>query len=114
MLGLGAVLTQFDDDRKEFVVAFASRSNNVAESKYGLYEGEFLAAVWVVAHFRCYLFGNPFTLITNHQPLKWLMENDKLTRNLARWALILQEYEFRVVHRAGPLNQDADGLSHNP
>jgi hypothetical protein len=67
-----------------------------------------------VARFRCYLFGNPFTLITDHQPLKWLMEDDKLTRKLARWALILQEYEFTVVHRAGQLTQDADGLSHNP
>ncbi len=114
MLGLGAVLTQSDDEGKEFVVAFASRSNNAVEAKYGSYEGECLAAVWVVAHFRCYLFGNPFTLITDHQPLKWLMENDKLTGKLARWALILQEYEFTMVHRACQLNQDADGLSRNP
>ncbi len=114
MLGLGAVLTQFDDEGKEFVVAFASRSNNATEAKYGSYEGESLAAVWAVAHFRCYLFGNPFTLITDHQPLKWLMENDKLTGKLARWALILQEYEFTVVHWADRLNQDADGLSRNP
>ncbi|CAM6082514.1 unnamed protein product [Calypogeia fissa] len=113
-LGLGAVLTQFDDEGKEFVVAYASRSNNNAEAKYGSYEGESLAVVWVVAHFRCYLFGNPFTLITDHQPLKWLMESDKLTGKLAKWALILQEYEFTVVHRAGRLNQDADGLSRNP
>jgi hypothetical protein len=35
MLWLGAVLIQFDDDKKEFVVAFASHFNNAAESKYG-------------------------------------------------------------------------------
>jgi hypothetical protein len=57
MLGLGAVLTQCDDEGKEFVVAYASRSNNVTKSRYNLYEGECLAMVWVVAHFRCYLFG---------------------------------------------------------
>ena len=84
MLGLGAMLTQFDDDGKEFVVAFASRSNNTAEAKYGSYKEECLAAVWAEAHFRCYLFGNPFTLIMDHQTLKWLMENDKLTGKLAR------------------------------
>ncbi len=33
MLGLGAVLTQCDDEGKEFVVAYASRSNNVSESR---------------------------------------------------------------------------------
>ncbi len=94
MLGLGAVLTQCDDEGKEFVMAYASRSNNATESRYSSYEGECLATVWVVAHFKCYLFGTQFTLVTNHQPLKWLMEFDKLIGKVARWALILQEYDF--------------------
>jgi hypothetical protein len=89
MLGLGAVLTQCDDKRKEFVVVYASRLNNVAESRYSFYKGECLAMVWAVTHFRCYLFGTQFTLVTDHQPLKWLMEFDKLTGKLAWWALIL-------------------------
>ena len=42
------------------------------------------------------------------------MESDKLTSKLARWALLLQEYDFEVVHRAGITNMDADGLSRNP
>jgi hypothetical protein len=40
-------------------------------------------------------------LYTNHQPIKWLMTNDKLTGKLARWALILQEYEFKVIYWPG-------------
>jgi hypothetical protein len=52
--------------------------------------------------------------VTDHQPLKWLMESDKLTGKLARWALMLMEYDFKVVHRAGLVNMDADGLSRNP
>ena len=114
MLGLGAVLTQKDDDGKEYVIAYASRSNNDVEAKYSSYEGECLAVVWVVAHFRPYLYGQSFTLVTNHQPLKWLMESGKLTGKLARWALLLQEYDFEVVHKVGVKNLDADGLSHNP
>ncbi len=114
ILGLGAVLTQYDDEGKEFVVAYVSHSNNAAKSRYSSYEGECLATVWVVAHFRCYLFGTQFTLVIDHQPLKWLMESDKLTGKLARWALILQEYDFQVVHRPRVTNLDADGLSRNP
>ncbi len=57
MLELGAVLTQCDDEGKEFVVDYVNRSNNAVESRYSSYEGECLAAVWVVPHFRCYLFG---------------------------------------------------------
>jgi hypothetical protein len=66
MLGLGAMLTKCDDEGKEFVVAYASRLNNVTKSRYNSYEGECLALVWVVAHFKCYLFGTQFTFVTNH------------------------------------------------
>jgi hypothetical protein len=41
------------------------------------------------------------------------MEFDKLTRKLAQWAFILQEYDFQVVHRPRVVNLDVDGLSRN-
>ena len=41
------------------------------------------------------------------------MESDKLTGKFARWALLLQEYDFEVVHCVGITNQDVDGLSRN-
>jgi hypothetical protein len=107
------MLTQMDDDGKEFVIAYASRSNNNAEAQYSSYEEECLAAIWTIVHFQCYLYGNEFLLVTDHQPLKWLMESDKLTGKLAWWALMLMEYDFKVVHRAGLVNMDADGLSRN-
>jgi hypothetical protein len=47
-LGIGAVLTQMDDDGKEFVIAYASRSNNNVEAQYSSYEGEYLAAIWAI------------------------------------------------------------------
>ncbi len=71
------------------MLAYASHLNNVAKSRYSSYEGECLARVWVVAHFKCYLFGTQFTLVIDHQPLKWLMESNKFTGKLAQWALIL-------------------------
>ena len=46
--------------------------------------------------------------MTDHQPLKWLMESDKLTGKLAKWALLLHEYDFEVVHNAVIKNLDAD------
>jgi hypothetical protein len=112
MFRLGALLTQCDEG-KEFVVAYANRSNNATESRYSLYKEECLAPMWAVAHFRCYLFGTQFTLVTDHQPLKWLMESNKLMGKLASWALILQEYDFQVVHRLGVANLDANGLNRN-
>jgi hypothetical protein len=110
-LGISAILGQLDEEGKEYVIAYASRSNNKAESNYSSYEGECLAIVWVVIHFRPYLYGTNFTLYTDHQPIKWLMTNDKLTGKLARWALILQEYEFKVIHRPGITHQNTDTMS---
>ena len=79
-----------------------------------MYERECLATVWAIAHFRCHLYGNEFLLVTDHQPFKWLMESDKLTRKFARWALMLQQYDFKVVHQSWLVNMDVDGLSRNP
>jgi len=95
-------------------VAYVSRSNNATKSRYSLYEGECFVAVWVITHFKCYLFGTHFTLVNDHQSLKWLMESNKLTGKLTWWALILQEYDFQVVHRPKVANLNADGLSRNP
>ena len=104
---------QMDDDEKEFVIAYASQSNNNIEAQYSLYKREYLAAIWAFAHFLCYLYGNNFLLVTDHQPLKWLMESDKFMGKLVQWALMLMEYDFKVVHRMGLVNMDVDGLNHN-
>ncbi len=101
VLSIGAILGQLDEEDKECVIAYASWSNNKVESNYSSYEGECLVVVWAIIHFRPYLYGTEFTLYIDHQPIKWLMTNDKLTSKLACWALILQEYEFKVIHRPG-------------
>jgi hypothetical protein len=53
-------------------------------------------------------------LLTDHEPLKWLMTNEKLTGMHARWAYILSEYDFEIKNRPGKRSGDADGLSQNP
>lgn len=113
-LGLGAVLAQVDAAGYERVIVYASRSNNRAKANYSSYEGECLAVVWAVSHFRPYLYGRCFTLLTDHQPLKWVMTNNKLSGKLARWAMLLQEYDFEVVHKSGLCHQKADALSRSP
>jgi hypothetical protein len=110
-LGIGVIFGQFDEEGKEYVIAYASQSNNKAENNYSSYEGECLDVVWVIIHLRPYLYGTKFTLYTDHQPIKWLMTNDKLIDKLARWVLILQEYEFKVIHRPGITHQNANTMS---
>jgi len=98
---IGVIIGQLDEKGKEYVIAYASQSNNKVKINYFSYKGECLVVVWVVIHFRPYFYGTKFTLYTNHQPIKWLMTNDKLDGKLVHWALILQDYEFKVIHRLG-------------
>ena len=60
------------------------------EKNYGSVEDEYLPVLWAASHFRSYLFENSFTLITDHEPLKWIMTTQKLTGKLARWGLLMR------------------------
>jgi hypothetical protein len=42
------------------------------------------------------------------------MELDWLASKLVKWALILQEYDFDIFHKASRFNWNVDGLSWNP
>ena len=78
-------------------------------------ERECLAAVWTITdQFHCYLYGAKFIVRTDNQPLSWLRSLTKPTPRIARWILILQEYEFEIVHKPGTSNLNADALSRLP
>ncbi|PNH01078.1 Retrovirus-related Pol polyprotein from transposon [Tetrabaena socialis] len=113
-VGVSGVLGQQDDNGSEYMCACVSRSLNVHERNYISYKGEMLAAGWAMKTLRPYLHGRQFTLVTDHAPLLWLMENRDLTGQYARWALIMQEYNFDVAHRPGALHFNADVLSRSP
>ena len=50
--GLGAVLSQTQNDGKLHPLAFASRALSHCEMNYGITELETLTVVWVMLHFR--------------------------------------------------------------
>lgn len=68
------------------------------EQRYSETEQEALESVWGVEHFRLYLFGAPFILITDHKPLQ-LIYNNFLSRpptRIERWLLRLTQYNLQV------------------
>jgi hypothetical protein len=88
-LSISDILGQLDEEGKEYVITYASQSNNKAKSNYSSCEGECLVVVWAIIHSRSYLYGINFILYTDHRLIKWLMTNNKLTGKLAYWVLIL-------------------------
>jgi len=67
-----------------------------------------------MGHPTYYLEGYSFTVITDHQALRWLQKLESPTGRLGRWVFELQQYDFDVKYRRGVLNRVADALSRHP
>ncbi|KAI8490455.1 hypothetical protein Bbelb_317230 [Branchiostoma belcheri] len=115
--GIGAVLTQEHGTTRR-VVAYASKTLSRSQRRWSTYDQEFWAAVWAVRHFRPYLYGHNFTLLTDHRPLLSCREvplGDGMAQGRrTRWAIELSTYQFTIKYRPGPTNTDADALSRRP
>ena len=115
-VGLGAILTQIDaDGDRRYVVAYASKSCDDVESRYSQIEREALAVRWGIEHYHLYLYGAPFTVVTDHKPLVSVFSNvlAKPSPRIERWCLRLQQYTFRTEYRPGA-NNPADYMSRHP
>ena len=108
---LGAVIFQETDEGFEYPVAFYSEKFTKSEKNLSVTEKECLACIRSVERFRAYVELVPFTVITDHSSLKWLMSLKDLSGKLARWSLRLQAFDFDIVHRKGSENIVADTLS---
>ena len=109
--GIGAVLSQLQENGSECVVAYASRVLSKQERNYCVTRRELLAVVAFLQHFRQYLLGTPFTIRTDHSALTWLQNFKQPEGQLARWLEQLQEFEFTIIHRPGKAHCNADALS---
>ncbi|KAK9712801.1 RNase H-like domain found in reverse transcriptase [Popillia japonica] len=108
------VLYQKDTDCFLHPVAFISRTLTPNERKYPITELECLAAMWATEYFRTYLWGQKFTIVTDHHSLCYLRSMKSPNRRLLRWSLKLMEYSYVVVHQKGTTNKVADALSRYP
>ena len=109
-IGIGAVLSQ-DINGTDKPIAFYSRRLKPAEARYSVTEQECLGVVEAVRHFRVYLSGRPFRVVTYHRSLVYLHAMKDENGRLTRWALALQPYLFEVQHRPGVKHYNVDGLS---
>lgn len=105
-LGIGAVLSQ-----NSRPVAFFSEKLSGARVRYSTYDVEFYAIVQSIRHWRHYLVHKDFVLFTDHDALKHLDSQIKVSSRHAGWIAYLQQFTFTIKHKAGKLNRVADALS---
>ena len=107
--GIGAVLHQEEDGVKH-VIAYASRGLSRSEKNYPIHE--FLALKWAVTEkFHDYLYGGEFTVMTDNNPLTYVLSSAKLDATGHRWVAQLANYRFNLKYCTGMSNSVADALS---
>ncbi|KAE8672958.1 putative CCCH-type zinc finger family protein [Hibiscus syriacus] len=92
-------------------VVFFSEKLSGSKKNYSTYDLEFYTIVQSLTHWRHYLVQKEFILFTDHEALKYINGQHKLSRRHAKWVAYLQEFTFTLRHQAGSLNRVADTLS---
>jgi len=112
---LGAVLGQ-DRNGVDYVISYSSKKLNPTERKYHINEKEGMAVVWAIhKNYRRFLHGRRFKVITDSKTVEAMIsKTNPISMRVARWVMILQEYDFEMEHREGKWNKVADALSRNP
>ena len=69
--------------------------------------------VAAVKKFRKYLLGSKFKIrcLTDHRTLQSLTNSKEVAGRMARWAMIMSEYNYMVEYVPGVINTAADALS---
>ena len=84
--GLGAVLSQKQDDSHYHAMAFGSHTLTPSEQNYHSSKLEFLTLKWSVTEdFKGYLAYTPFTVETDNNPLTYVMTTHNLDATGHQW-----------------------------
>ena len=87
--------------------------------RYSHIQKEALSLVYALRKFHQFLYGRKFIVVTDHKPLVTLFAPDKGTpamaaNRLARWALLVHQYDYTVEYRRSKDHGNAHALSRLP
>ena len=98
--GLGAVLSQVDEQGNTHVIAYASQTLRPSEKSMHNYSSaklELLALKWAVTEkFRDYLLGSKFTVYTDNNPLAYI-QTSMLGVSQICWLSELALFDFNII-----------------
>src|SRR5207247_2820375 len=98
--GLGAVLSQEDENGRIRPIAFASKTLVGAENNYSATKNEMQGMHWAVNNqFRQDLLGQKFTGVMDHQALQGIMNTNEGSRRMVKWRVTLQPFVDRMTIR---------------
>ncbi|KAK5802180.1 hypothetical protein PVK06_029764 [Gossypium arboreum] len=97
---MGCVLGQHDETgRKERAIYYLSKKFTECEMRYPRIEKLCCALVWTTRRLRQYMLYHTTWLISKLDPLKYMMESTALNGRMARWQILLFEFDIVYVNQ---------------
>ena len=117
--GVGAVLFHRYKDNTERPIANASKTLTATQKRYPQIQKEALSIIFALKKFHQFLYGRKFILVTDHKPLISMFGSNTATpvlaaNSLARWSLMLSQYNYTIEYRPTKQHGNADALSRLP
>ncbi|RVW97716.1 Transposon Ty3-G Gag-Pol polyprotein [Vitis vinifera] len=103
--GIGAVLMQ-----EGHPIAYISKALSDRFQTLSTYEKEMLAILMAIKKWESYLVDRHFVIKTNHQSLKYLLEQRVTTPTQQAWVAKLMQYDYEIRYKQGKENVAADAL----
>jgi hypothetical protein len=88
-----------DENGHDHPIHFASRQLTSAENNYIMTEQEGIAVIFSLKKFCHYLLGYKAKSVTDHKALTYLVNKPNPSGRLARWLLLMEEFDIDIVHR---------------
>lgn len=107
--GIGAILSQKDDDGIERPRAYASWALKGPETRWDAFHLEYQGIVKACRTFKCYLQGEKFIIRTDHKPLAQVMSRKK-GQTFDKFLLDLAAFNFDIQYIKGEV-MPSDALS---
>jgi hypothetical protein len=91
-------------------IYYVDKLMNSVERNCSTIEKEALAMIYAIRRFQHYLLGNSFTFFIDHQALLHLVNKPMVRSHIARWLLLLQEFNLKIVYKLGQVHFVPDQL----
>nr|XP_027188669.1 uncharacterized protein LOC101504764 [Cicer arietinum] len=113
---MGCVLGQHDEiGKKEHAICYLSKKFTDVETRYTMLERTCCALAWAAHRFRQYMLCHTTYLISKMDPIKYIFEKPAITKRIARWQVMLSEYDITyVTQKAIKGSTLADYLANQP
>ncbi|KAL2252887.1 UNVERIFIED_CONTAM: Retrovirus-related Pol polyprotein from transposon 17.6 [Sesamum indicum] len=105
-IGIGGVLMQGGRP-----IAYFSEKLSGPTLNYPTYDKELYALVRVLETWQHYLWPKVFVIHSDHESLKYIKSQSKLSRRHAKWVEFIESFPYVIKHKKGKENIVADALS---